>query len=403
MIFPFMSIYLSQHFSPKLVGALLMINVLIGIVSSLGGGYAADRFGRKKLIAAAEVVRCFAFTVMMICNSPLLLLPQVTVAMMVLHAMCSALVTPANQAMLIDVSEPGQRKWIFSLLYWINNLSIALGSLAGAIMFREHLFILFVFLSAVSLVNCLLIMIFIDDNYIPQAREARSVGEHMRSILESYKTVLGDRVFVLFVLSTAMILSMEFQLSHYIGMRLAEEMPVQNFLWWSIGGVEMTGILKSENTILVVALALFASRMTSKRNGKFMLWISGGIFVLSYGVISYTNQVWVLAGMMLTASLAEVIKVPIEQSWLAALPPEQSRSSYLAVSSLKHNMTLLLCSVTVFVSSYLSSLGTTLVITFIGVSGVVILVGITSALEQRMGICTSFHAKERKPAVENML
>lgn len=383
MIFPFMSIYISGHLNPKLVSVLLITNVILGIAASLLGGYIGDRFGRKRLIAAAEGVRCIAFAVMAVWNSPDLTIPEVTLGMLVIHAVCSGMVGPANQAMLIDVSTPEQRKGIYSMVYWINNLSIAIGSLIGAFMFREHLFELLLALVITSFIIWLLIVVLIQDPYKPPVKEQGTAGRHLRLMLSSYKDVFADRTFILFVVSTALVLSMEFHLSHYIGMRLAGEMPEQRLLWWNIGGIEMTGILRTENTILVVALALFAAQTLRRRNERTILWLSWIVFVGSYAVISYTTQAWLLVLMMVVASLAEVVRVPIEQSYFASLPPEHARSSYLAVSSLKHNLTLLICSVTVFISTYVPDIVTTLLITLTGTAGIFMFMRIMPAFDQR--------------------
>ncbi len=389
MIFPFMSIYISEHANPKLVSVLLLANVILGIAASLFGGYIGDRYGRKRLIAAAEGVRCVAFAVMVVCNSPVLTMPEITFGMLIIHAMCTGMVTPANQAMLIDASRPEQRKGIYSMVYWTNNLSIAIGSLIGAFMFREYLFELLLALFATSFIIWLLIVFLIQDPYMPPEKQQDSAGRHMRRMLVSYKGVFADRTFILFVVSTALVLSMEYHLSHYIGMRLAEDMPEQRFLWWNVGGLEMTGILRTENTLLVVALALFAAQTVRRRSERTILWLSWIVFVGSYAVISYTTQVWLLVFMMLVASLAEVLRVPIEQSYFASLPPEHARSSYLAVSSLKHNVTLLICSVTVFISTYVPDFVTTLLITITGTAGIVIFMRIVPAFESRTTGSTS--------------
>ncbi len=251
MIFPFMSIYLAVHFGAKVAGLLLLINVFIGIGINFLGGYFADQFGRKKVMLFAETLRFLAFLTMMICNSPWFESAAITFAMMTVNSICWGLAGPANQAMLIDVSTPPQRKLMYSISYWANNLSIAVGGILGAFLFKDYLFELFLSLSIAAAVTAFLVAFFIDESHKPVVEELRP-AEHVMQLLSTYKRVFQDRLFVLFTIAGVLILSMEFQLTNYIGIRLSEEMPTQQFLFWKFDGVQTMGFLRSENTIMVV-------------------------------------------------------------------------------------------------------------------------------------------------------
>ncbi|MFP3471862.1 hypothetical protein R0J90_17600, partial [Micrococcus sp. SIMBA_144] len=64
---------------------------------------------------------------------------------------------------------------------------------------------------------------------------------------------------------------MAFQLTNYIGIRLSEEMPTQQFLLWEFDGVQTMGFLRSENTIMVVILMLFVTRIPHSLKDKSVL------------------------------------------------------------------------------------------------------------------------------------
>lgn len=184
MIFPFMAIYLSNHFGVKITGILLLVNVFIGIALSFFGGYVSDCFGRKKLIVFAEMLRFFAFTVMMICNSPWFTSPLITYFMMTINTICWSLGGPANQAMLIDVSKPDERKYMFSIMYWANNLSIAIGGSLGGFLFKDYLFELLIALSITALITVILIVFFIDESYVPEQVADQKVLAYMSNVTQ---------------------------------------------------------------------------------------------------------------------------------------------------------------------------------------------------------------------------
>ncbi len=383
MVFPFMAIYLSFHFGVKAAGLLLLINVFVGIAINFFGGYFSDTFGRKKIIVVAESMRFLAFSTMMICNSPWLTAPLITFFMMTINSICWGLAGPANQAMLIDVSKPEERKTMYTIMYWANNLSIAIGGIAGGFLFKEHLFELLLALSVATFITWFLITFVIHESYIPASTKEVKPTEHARKLISNYKEVFSDRVFVLFVLAGILVLSMEFQLTNYIGIRLANDLPVQNFFGLEFSGIEMTGFLRTENTILVVILALFATRMIAGLNDRAVLLTSCSVFVAGYAIISYTNNLWLLFGAMLFATIGEVLRVPVQQNYLANLPPEHARSSYLAVNGLTYNIGSLICSITITLSAYIPKLGTTIFMAIIGLLGILIFAKIIPALDER--------------------
>lgn len=51
------------------------------------------------------------------------------------------------------------------------------------------------------------------------------------------------------------------------------------------------------------------------------------------------------------------MRVPVQKQYMAELPPENARSSYMAVSSMSYNISMLVCSITitVIVCSYQES------------------------------------------------
>ncbi|MDQ0218785.1 MFS transporter [Peribacillus cavernae] len=382
MIFPFMTIYLVSHFGAKAAGLLLLINVFAGISVSFLGGYFSDQFGRKKIMLSAEILRFLAFFTMMLCNSPWFESALITFLMMTVNSICWGLAGPANEAMLIDVSTPNQRKLMYSITYWANNFSIAIGGIAGAFLFKDHLFELFIALSFVAAIIVILVGFFMDESHVPASLDIKPT-QHIIQLFSSYKIVLRDRLFIWFVVAGVLILSMEMQLTNYVGIRLASEMHTQHFLSWEIDGITMLGFLRSENTILVVFLALFATRLTDYFKDRTVLLASCLLFSIGYGVLSYANNIWVLFVFMVLLTIGEVFRVPVEQSYITSIPPDHARSAYMAINGLKYNLSMLIASLTVTVGSFLSSLTMAILITVVGLTGTFIYLLITPTLDRR--------------------
>lgn len=391
MIFPFMSIYLAVHFGAKIAGLLLLINVFVGIGVNFIGGYFADQFGRKKIMLVAEMLRFLAFLNMMICNSPWFESPSITFAMMTVNSICWGLAGPANQAMMIDVSTPSQRKLMYSILYWANNFSIAIGGIIGAFLFTDYLFELFLALSIASGLTALLVAFFIDESYAPKNSELEPL-QHIKQLFSNYKIVLKDKVFVSFTIAGILILSMEFQLTNYIGIRLSEEMSSQRFLFWQIDGVQTMGILRSENTILVVILMILVTRIQHTLKDKTVLVWSCLLYSIGYASLAYSNNLFILFFMMAILTIGEVFRVPVEQSYMASIPPDDARSSYMAFNGLKFNLSMLIASITVTLGAFLPSIFMAGIILSIGLLGTLLFKAIAPELDKRKAALDSKQA-----------
>lgn len=400
MIFPFMAIYLASHFGAKMTGMLLLVNVFVGIGINFIGGYFSDQFGRKKVMMTAEVLRFLAFFTMMLSNSPWLESAFITFLMMTVNSICWGLAGPANQAMLIDVSTPEQRKLMYSITYWAKNLSIAFGGILGAFLFKDYLFQLLMGLTSVSLLIVFLVVFFIEESYTPSKTVTLKAGEHVKKLLTNYRQVMQDRLFVLFVIGGVLVLSMEFQLTNYIGIRLSEEMPAQPFLFWEVDGINMIGFLRTENTILVAMMLLFSTKVIDKFKDQNVLVLSCFIFTIGYGVIAYSNNIWILFFMMIILTIGEVMRVPVEQSYMASIPPEDARSQYMAFNGLKFNLSMLIASLTVSISAFLPSAVMAVIITGIGLTGTLIYLSIVSGLEERKQLREGYSANTKKSTLK---
>lgn len=388
MIFPFMAIYFAVHFGAKITGILLIVNIIVGSIVGIYGGYLSDILGRKKLMVTAEVLRAVSLIVMTFANSPWFESPILTFLMFLVGSICWGIEGPATDAMLIDVSRPEERKLMYSIMYWSANLSIALGGAVGAFLFEDFLFHLFIGMTVMSLILVVVVTFFIQESFFPKqaAEQKKKVGKFhvITDIIQSYKTVATDKIFILFVIAGLFIQSLEFQLTNYIAIRLHEQMPSQDVFEWAIDGLKMTGILRTENTVLVVLFAALTTKLIYRYKDKHIYLTSIILFTIGYTAISYFNNIWILTIAMVIATLGELMRVPIQQSYLAAIPPDDKRSSYMAVNAFTYQGSMILASLSVTLGAYLSKEMMSIFLLITGVIGFLIINKIIPSLEQRV-------------------
>ncbi|HEU4963779.1 MAG TPA: MFS transporter, partial [Bacilli bacterium] len=115
MVLPLMSIYFAAKIGQSVTGVMLMFIFLGGAVGTMVGGSYADRFGRKKVMIVSEAVVVGSYLLITAFNSPFLDAPYLTFGAFVINVLFGSMFGPASQAMLIDVTAPANRKFVFTL------------------------------------------------------------------------------------------------------------------------------------------------------------------------------------------------------------------------------------------------------------------------------------------------
>ncbi|MBO8171572.1 MAG: MFS transporter [Bacillaceae bacterium] len=399
-IFPFLAIYLASRVGAQWTGLMMMGIVVSGIAGGITGGFISDRLGRKKLMLISEAVMGVTFLGVALVNSPLVDSPYLTFLLLLVNMFFMGASEPASQAMVIDVSTPESRKPIFAAFYWIFNLAFAAGSLIGAFLFQEHRFELFLALAIILFVSVIVTRFFITETYRPSpayhepsaSENKGALGYVLRGMLDmarNYRRVIRDRLFLMFMITGILITTLEFQLSNYIGIRLQRELEEETlFSLFSfsldLDGFRMVGILQSENTLLVVLLMGLVGWATRHLPDRRVLYAGLLFYSAGYAVLGFAGSPWILIAAMFIATLGELMYAPIWQATLGNMAPVNSRSSYLALNGMTHQLAMLMGGVFVIVGEYLSAMVISGIYFLMGLIGMGLASRIMSGMQQRV-------------------
>ncbi|CAM4190248.1 MFS transporter [Bacillus manliponensis] len=373
MIFPFMAIYFSVKLGSMLAGILLLINVMASLIIGLYGGYIADRLGRKKVMVAGQVVQVVAIACMGVANSEYIDSPWLTFFFMLIHSLGAGIMNPATEAMLIDVSTPENRKMMYSINYWAINLSIAIGAIFGGLLFEEYRFQLFMLLTVISILTLYLITAYMEEVYVAKKQlEKKNV---LREMADNYKVVMKDKAFIIFCIASVCTLSLEFQLSNYIGVRLQKEFETIQFAFsngWTfdLTGIRMMSWISTENTVLIVLCSALMVKLLSRFDDQKVFYKGLFIYTIGYTILGFSNTLWILLLAGLFQTIGEMMYVPVRQSIMADMVRDDARSSYMAINSMVFQLAKMLGALGIMVGSFIPSLGMGALYFFIGVSSI---------------------------------
>jgi len=193
---------------------------------------------------------------------------------------------------------------------------------------------------------------------------------------DGYRVVLVDSTFRRLIIVATLMLTLEMQLSTTIGIRLAQDFPVQYvFPFGDVGGVQMLGVLKAVNTITVVLLALFINTLLRRMTDRIRLYTGVTLYAGGFAVLAVTNDAWLLLTACLVLTIGELMDIPVRQALLAELAPEEGRPRYMAAYYLHIRFSQVVSSVLITLSAVLSTQG---------LAGIYLLLGVVIILQYRV-------------------
>lgn len=386
--FPFMAVYFDKYYGMTVTGVLLATSMVASLFSSAIGGFYADRVGRKRLMVISEAVFLVSYLVMTFANSPWLESPLLTFVAYLVNNVCWGMYSPADEAMLLDVTTAENRQLMYAIFYWLTNLTIAIGASIGALLFESYRFELFAVMALVVLGSLLTTVFFIQETYQPPRRDLAVQPHLLRALLHNYLAILKDRAFMYYFIAGTLAMAVEFQLTNGIGIHLAKTMKDQVLMHigghpFHVDGVKMLGFLQTENTVLVVLLAALAAKWSKRFPEKWVLLFGITLNAAGYSVMTFSSAPLVLFAAMLFATLGEMSGVPIRQAYLGDITPEHARSSYVAVNGMTFGLARVLSSGGVALYAVIPAWGIGIISFLVGMTGLLFYFAVVPAAHAR--------------------
>ncbi|AWK13020.1 MFS transporter [Streptomyces spongiicola] len=357
MLVPLMVIHFSRLYGAATAGLMTLVVAVATVGCNLVGGHLADVYGRRRVLMAGEIGVFLSYTGLALVNSPLVQSGPATYALYLCAACMAALALPANEAMIVDVSTPESRTAVYTINYWVINVAFMLGSLVGGFFYGGYFFQLLTAAAVATGGIFVVTFLALTETAPPEAaRNPRGV----RPALRGYIAVTRDRVFLRLVLAALLVWSVEVQISSYLAVRLGSDFPEQQLLslgsWQvTVDGVNVLGILRATNTLLVVACGLWVGRLLGRLDDR--LRLVAGVVVFTAGYIAWAlgDNAWLMIAAAVVVTLGELMNQPVNQSLVAALVPAGSRTKYMAAYGLHVRLGYMVGSLSVILGSVVES------------------------------------------------
>lgn len=349
-VMPFMALFFAQEVGKIWAGAFLVFTVIIGFFINLIGGYVSDRFPRKQVVVWTSGLSALFFLLMTISLLPDQNWILLFAAAYLFFVVTSSLGRPAMHALIIDSTTPENRKAVYTIEYWLTNLSMAIGAALGGLLYVNHQIELFILLTVTASGLPVAFQIWLKDGGVEQRKQHKNV---FMDVLQNYRVAFRDLPFVKVVVGSMFIFAAEFSLNSYIGVRLAETFEAVSIGSFEIVGVRMLSILNIQNMLLVVCLTFFVSRITDKFSKQKVLLTGLIIYSIGYITITSTDAWYILIVFNLIATIGELIYSPVRNAEQANMIPADKRGSYSAFSNISFSGADLLARSTIIIGAYL--------------------------------------------------
>ncbi|MDN7240824.1 MFS transporter [Planococcus sp. N028] len=350
-VMPFMALFFAEEMGKVWAGVFLVGTVIISFIVNLIGGYISDRFPRKRVLLITSSLNALMFLFMTISLIPENKVIWLFATAYTAFTITSSLGRPAMHAIIIDSTTPENRKAVYAIDYWMINLSMAIGTALGGLMYVSHKIELFLLLTFTSAVLPIAYKIWLHDEQINRLKKQHQ--NVFYDLLQNYKVAFQDAPFVKVVAGSMFIFAAEFSLNSYIAVRLAETFEPIALGGFEIGGVRMLSLLNIQNMLLVVLFSFLINRLTNRFSNQKVLLIGLLLYAIGYVTMTSANTWYVLIAFGIVATLGELVYSPVRNAEMANMMPEDKRGSYSAFSNLSFSGADLIARSTIIIGAYL--------------------------------------------------
>ncbi|MEN6409183.1 MAG: MFS transporter [Anaerolineaceae bacterium] len=320
LIFPFLSLYVTQRFQVGMVevGTIFAIFSIGSLFGNLLGGALTDKIGRRAMLIFGLVASAGSTLMMGLVNH--IEAFYIGAAFVGLLADTAG---PAQQAMVADLLPEAKRTEGFGILRVVANLAVTIGPAIGGVLAAYSFLSLFIIDACASTITAMIVYF-----TIPETKPEVKVGEPHPSLVQTftgYKEVFRDRFYMVYLLVAMLMVLVYMQMNTTLSVYLrdAHQISTQQF-----------GYLISLNAAMVVLFQFGISRRIQKYAPMVVMGVGTIFYAVGFAMYGFTHTYLFFLLAMAIITIGEMLVSPVGQALVSRLAPEDKRGRYMAVYGL---------------------------------------------------------------------
>lgn len=296
-VYPLLALIMTQKIglSTARAGTLITTVSIFTGLSMILGGKVADSFGRKRVILLFEGMAAVVFIICGFLKVNIFLVYFIMAA-----PILNAIAQPAQDAMIIDLTEPEKRREAFSLLYMGHNLGFAIGPVIGGILYRNHLPLVFIGDGLTTIVSLTLLALFVKESLRTDEDNIKNEDRVLERNEEgSVFSVLLKRPILLYF----GIIMFIYQFSYA---QWGFTLPLQlGNIYGAYGGTNY-GILGGINGIVVICLTPLIVKLTHSIKPLFVMAFGGLMYAVAFGSFAFIKVMPLFITFIIIMTIGEI-------------------------------------------------------------------------------------------------
>ena len=327
--FPFVAIHLNKVWGGTLTGALLSLVAVLSVLISLNVARLADHYSKKKVlnaIYASYMLASALFILSFWYDSPVLYLMAFS-----LLSWAFTIYFSVSKAIVSDSFPTEEWKHVFSMLHVIFNVAFVAGPVLGGLLVEHGIWHAWITMAA-TLINLVAHHILTEDVTPPQQKKLNA--------FQQFYSLSKDYRLSLFLLGSVLAAQAFMQLELLLPVTIEERLKhiSTSLLSFNVNVVSLFTLCMVVNGSLIILLTRFFAGLSDNYSLRFAFTASGILYGISMVIFAFSTAPAGFFIGVLVLTLAELLVVSVQDTYIATISPEDKRSSYFAAASIRFSV-----------------------------------------------------------------
>lgn len=317
LLYPFFALYITSKFSVGMtqVGILFACFSASSFIGVILGGALSDQLGRKGVLIFSLISTSLSAVWMGLVDS----LAAFFVLALVVGVFTDVGV-PAYQAIVADLLPEEKRAQGFGVQRIAINIAVVIGPAIGGFLASRSYLLLFLADAVISLIAAAVAYLSMPETK-PEI-QAEQERPNIQATLRGYRSILRDRLFMLFVGACILTVMVYMNIGTTLGVFLRDvhNIPESGYGW-----------ILSLNAAIVVLFQFTTTRLTKDRPPMLVMALGTALYAVGFAMYGFVSAYALFLLAMAIITVGEMLVVPTSQAEVARFSPEQMRGRYMAV------------------------------------------------------------------------